>query len=292
MDLAARDVHRSLGYLVALDSQGCRPTAAELDAYAMQPDRRPAESESIITSALAASWRLFALREIAPGETMAEHLVRLRWATTEEGRLQVTALGRAAFRALEQQRLEPDTVLDVVLEATDSTAFARVVGRIAEAGPALLVEPYFRLDVLMPITELTAVTRVLASERTDKKDRDVLGLAVEKVILDRQFEVRVASRKVHDRYLIPDTGAVQFIGASLNGLGQVATAMGFLNDGSDEIRRLYETLWDESSVLATAQQKGRPGSIGPGIASSAAPTKASSRNPAKKGRSAPSTKSQ
>ena len=255
VDLAARDVHRSLGYLAALDAQGHRPTPTELDAYASQPDRRPAVHENILFSNLASTvQRLFAMREVEPEESMTAHFTRLCWASVDGGLLRVTALGRAVYRALEQQSLEPDSVFDVILEATDSTAFARVVGRIADAGSALLVEPYFRLDVLMPITEFTGVTRVLASERTDKASRDVLGLAIEKLVLDRPFQVRIASREVHDRYVIPDSGPVQFIGASLNGLGQVATAMGVLNDGSEEIRCLYESIWDASEVLATAQR--------------------------------------
>ena len=266
VDLAARDVHRSLGYLAALDAQGHRPTPTELDAYASQPDRRPATHENMFFSTFASSvQRLLAMREVEPEETMTAHFTRLHWASVDGGRLRVTGLGRAIYRALEQQSLEPENVFDVILEATDSTAFARVVGRIADAGPALLVEPYFRLDVFMPITEFTGVTRVLGSERTDKTSRDVLGLAIEKLILDRPFEVRVASREVHDRYVIPDSGSVQFIGASLNGLGQVATAMGVINDGSEEIRRLYESIWDASDVLATAK---RPSAASKATASS------------------------
>lgn len=262
MDLTTRDVHRSLGYLIALDRHGYQPTARELNAYADQPDRRPARRENFLvtTFALAASTiaRQFMEREVEPAEDMAAHFVRLHWADSVGDRLYVSPLGRALHEALEEQSLEPDTVLDVVLESTDATALARVVGRIGQSGSALLVEPYFRLDHLMTIIEYTEVTRVLASERTTENDRKTLKLGVEKLVLGRQFEVRVASREVHDRYVIPDRGRVQFIGASLNSLGQVATAMGTVNDGADEIRRLYESIWDDSPVLSRAQQAAAP----------------------------------
>lgn len=257
VELIASDAHRSLGYLIALDEQGYHPTERELDEYAEQPDRRPAlraTALSSLASSMAMSMQMLSASwELEPGERMSEHFQRLRWALPLDGRLHVTPLGRALYRALQQRTPDPETVLDVVIEATDSTAFARVIGRIATSGPALLIEPYFRLDVLMPVIEYTQVTRVLASERTSQTDRDTLKLAIERLTLTRPFEVRVASRVVHDRYVIPDTGAVQFIGASLNGLGQVSTAMGTLNDGSDDIRRLYESIWSHSPTHARAQ---------------------------------------
>jgi hypothetical protein len=149
-------------------------------------------------------------------------------------------------------------VSDIVLNSEDPIAFARVVQRIAETGPGLLVEPYFRLDDLMPIVYYTQVARVLTSERTKPTERDGLKLGVERLVLDRPFEVRVAGRELHDRYVIPEAGGAQFIGASLNRLGQVATAMGALHDGADRLRELYEELWTESSVLACAQQPPAP----------------------------------
>lgn len=257
MEPPASDVHQSLGYLVALAAQNYAPTITELEAYAEQPGRRPPRYESTMTRAFTSAFTNLwwaSQEQVAPGESMAEHFLRLHWASEDAGRLYVTELGRAIYRAFEQQTLEPDTVVDIVIEATDSTAFAQVVGRIGASGPALLVEPYFRLDVLMPIVQYTVVTRVLASERTKPNERNSLKLGIESLTLDRPFEVRVASKDVHDRYLLPDAGPVQFIGASLNGLGHVATAMGKVNDGSDAIRQLYEAIWNSSPVLAVAQQ--------------------------------------
>lgn len=246
--------------MVALDGQGYRLSVREFIAYSQQPDPRPAVMWSMQAFGLHNLHEMFT-KEIEPAEKINQHFVRLGWATVANDRLQVTTLGRATYLAMEQESLEPDAVLSVVLEAQNPIAFARVVDRISNVGSALLVEPYFRLDVLQPIAFLTKVTRILTSERTDKKDRGILKLAVEATTLDRPFEIRVASREVHDRYLLPDSGSVQFIGASLNGVGQVATAMGVLTDGSDELRSLYEVIWKESTVLATAQQAstGAPG---------------------------------
>lgn len=257
MDIASPSVHRALAYLVAVDRQGYSPIGEELESYATQPDLRPARRETIwaaATAPLFRNWIGMLDHEIEASETMEEHFLRLHWATlTESSRLRPSALGRAVERALDQQSDTSDSVSDVVLDAGDPIALERVLAKLAAAGPAMLVDPYFRIDVLVQVLGQTAVTRVLTSERVGANDRETLRSAVEKMVPDRLFEVRVASREVHDRHLIPDSGPVQFIGSSLNGLGKAATVIGTIPDASNAIRSVYEDIWLKSSVLALIQ---------------------------------------
>ncbi len=193
---------------------------------------------------------MFGNTEIAtPAETFTEYFLRVRWATQHDRRIVISSLGLAMGRALEQQS-PSDPV--VVLEPGDPIALGRVVERLASSGDALLVDPYFRLDQLLLIIDRTVVTRVLTSERVDAEGLEGLQTSTERLTLPRPFEIRVASRELHDRYVIPATGAVTNIGSSMNGLGHVLTAMSSISDGADEVREMYERMWTESSVLASA----------------------------------------
>lgn len=253
MLLADPDVHRALAYLAALAAEGYEPTIEEFNAYAEQPDRSPAQHRDVLATFAIQMMRALRTVQVAPAESYAAHVVRMRWAEATGDRLRLTGLGSAVFRALEAQSLDPESVLDIVLEKGDPIALARVVSKIAELGPSLLVEPYFRLDVLMPVFQNTQVTRVLTSERAGTKDLENLSLGLSKLVSDRPFEVRAAGREIHDRYIIPDAGPAHFLGASLNGLGQIVTAMGHLRDLSDPLRATYDSIWKDSRVIGTVK---------------------------------------
>jgi hypothetical protein len=257
VQIASPEVHRVLSYLVALDRQGYAVSAQELDAFAEQPDQRPAEVETVLGgSSMTAIYKTLAAqftREVEPAEAMSAHFQRLQWARQgPRNRLEVTDLGRALHRALEQESISEGTVVEVLLEQDDPTSLARALDRIARKGPAMLVEPYFRLDQLLPVIQITEVTRVLCGSRTKAQEREALRLAVEGLRVVRPFEVRV-SDDLHDRYVVPDAGPVMFIGSSLNGLGVHPTVLGELADTSDSVRSLYEDAWKVAQPLARAE---------------------------------------
>lgn len=253
MLLAEPEVHRALAYLVALALEGYGPTPTELNAYAAKPDRRPARHTNWLTNLNTQMAIVFRSFEVEPQEQFSDHVVRMHWASVVEGRLAVTPLGRTFFRALEAQTLDPETVLDVVLEQGDPIAFARVISRLGSCGPGLLVDPYFRLDQLMPVFQATQITRVLTSDKAGVEALEALGLGVASLSSTRPFEVRAAGRELHDRYIIPDNDTVQFIGASLNGLGQTITAMGRVRDLSDALQTSYASIWEASRVIGVAK---------------------------------------
>ncbi len=253
--LAEPHVHRTLAYLAALDRQGFHPPGTAVEAYASQPD--PEQATYSVHMLAAYRVALKSMRSwgkvVEPGEDMVTYLCRMNWAEADGGQVVLTDLGRAFTRALEQQEADTDTVLDVVLEPGDPLALVRVVGKIAEVGPALLVDPYFRLDQLGHIATVTKVERVLTSKRVTEADRQVLELGVKTLTLDRPFEVRVAPKELHDRFLIPATGEVRQLGSSLNSVGSVVTVFSRLRDGAEQLRGRYEDMWRDAAPLASAQ---------------------------------------
>ncbi len=91
-------------------------------------------------------------------------------------------------------------------------------------------------------------------EQVGTADLEGLRTGIEQLTLTRPFEVRVAGRELHDRYLIPPTGSVTYLGSSINGIGHVVTAMARISDGADELRSTYEEIWTESKSLAHAKK--------------------------------------
>ena len=279
-------------YLASIEAQGYEATEDELEAYAQKPDRGEGRYGSFMSEYMSSfrSLRGWVDQELEPPESMTTYLLRLRWVQRHGGRLRLTRLGQAMARALEQETVTGDAVLTVVLQPDDPIALARVVERFARAGDALLVEPYFRLEHLLLVTNSTEITRVLTSERTNQADRSALKTGVEALTLARRFEVRVTGRELHDRGLIPPAGNATLIGSSLNSVGRVVTVMTEVDDGADQLRSVYERMWDEATHLASASQPSSPPPPASGQQSAQPSAKAAPRKKATAKKSAPRKK--
>lgn len=102
----------------------------------------------------------------SPPESVAAWLIRLGWIKTDDdGYVVITKLGEAVLRQLDQREVSSETPLEVTLSPEDPIAYARAIERIASHGDAMLVDPYFGLDDLLPVVMNTGVTRLLVSER-------------------------------------------------------------------------------------------------------------------------------
>lgn len=237
---------RVLAYVAALDRQYYYPTAEEVRAYAIRPDRR------------ARTWTFTAGLQgvfaslMTSAEDVVEYFVRLGWVMTEiddeDERVMITDLGLAVSRAMEEQEDAAEDVVEIVLDPDDPLAFSKTIREISAAGPALLVDPYFRIEQLLPILNSTGVTRVLTTEKVGKPNIDALRTAVERFDVDRPFEVRLAE-DLHDRYVVPDEGDTRFIGISLSGIGRKMTVMGTLRDASEALRAHYEDRWASGTLV-------------------------------------------
>lgn len=87
--------------------------------------------------------------------------------------------------------------------------------RIGEIGPAMLVDPYFRVHDLPNMLEATEVDHILNGERTKPTDLGSLRIGLDSLgDTARNIEIRVADRTLHDRHVVADIGTVLFIGTS------------------------------------------------------------------------------
>jgi hypothetical protein len=238
--------HRALTYVALTKRQGYKVSERQLEAFVRSPDRVGASYDIAGLTAAFDITRMLRVKKI-PGETLANWLVRLDWLAIEDGKVELTRLGEAILRAADEQDVETELPLRIVLDPTDPLSYAKVIGRIAEMGSALLVDPYFGLDQLLVVLQGTSVTRVLVGPKTNI---GALATATASLVLPREFIIRV-SPQVHDRFVIPPAGGVDALGTSLNGVGRKFTVMTSLQGPvADTIRAKHEELWEAAKPVA------------------------------------------
>lgn len=255
MKVVSATAHRALTYTAMVRRQGYRLTDKELEAFVRQPDPIGATVEF---PGLSAALDVMAAMQLKshPGETVAKWLVRLNWLAMDGGRVELTELGQAVLRGADEQEIETELPFRIVLDPKDPLSYAKLIGRIADVGDALLVDPFFGLDQLLIILQSTSVTRVLVGPKTKT---GTLAAALNSLTLPREFAIRV-SGEVHDRFIIPKAGPVDALGTSLNGVGKKFTVMTTLDAPvADTIRSKHEDLWRaavpvETTALETVTQ--------------------------------------
>lgn len=258
---------RALAFVAACGRSGYRPNTEEVSEWLKSPHPAPATySPSRLEQGLIHFAENFgrmtqALEVFKPGdliqpaETTVENLLRLRWLEDQSG-LRLTRLGEALLADAKRSfREEPRAV--VILSAHDQLAYPRLIGQIAAAGEAFLVDPYFRLDQLQTIMESTTVSRVLISKRYKGSiaTRAELQTALRNTIIaSRPIEIRATDDPaLHDRVLVAENGEVFSLGASLNSIGVSTTVyIAVPNSGAAPIRAAVEDLWDTADVVGAA----------------------------------------
>lgn len=249
MEIADSADHRALRYVAAVTDEGYQLTRKELQEYLKTPPRVGGIMQQY--AGLQASISLMVGLGGRP-ESQIDRLARVRWMEINQDVVEISDLGRAVLRALDKDELRGEPPAEVILDPKDPFSYARVIGRIARHGNALIADPYFRLDQLLDIVQRTEVTRVLTSTKISKAERAALATAVQSLNLPRSFEIRVADGKeMHDRYFIPAKGPVEFLGTSLNQVGQKFTVVAPIDDpAATVIRKSFEDLWSKSAVVA------------------------------------------
>jgi hypothetical protein len=280
MELTDRTAHLALSYVAAVKRQGHEMTAVELEAYMQRPRRRPGipatpertvrttnveralqqmgqRTVEVIGKAIADSLQPVPHRipgkPGVPAEPISHWLERLGWLTTDAGRVRITDLGEAILAHLEQESLEEEIPVGVVLDQGDQLASARVMQQIADVGPCAVVDPYFSMDSLLHVMQLTEVHRVLTGTG-DQSKLAGLAVALKSVSSERPFEVR-KSAAFHDRLVIPDQGPLWFLGTSLTGIGKRLSLMVRLDDEEmgNALRRVFKETWDMAEPVMPAE---------------------------------------
>lgn len=248
MEIVDENTHRVLAYLEALNRHGVKPSRAQLDSFAEQPQRRVTRSSGI---ASLGSIRDMVVGEVVDKEKYSTFLARVGWVDGESG-VVLTALGRALLKGLNSPALDESAsdLFEIVLNPENPFAYAQALQGLGSTGPALLVEPYFRLDQLMAISELENIDRVLMSPKVNAQDRNLLATGLAALPESRSLLVRFVD-DLHDRYLIPHGDeAVLMLGSSLGGVGKKVSTLTTLGAvASQALREAHESLWQDGTPI-------------------------------------------
>jgi hypothetical protein len=195
-------------------------------------------------------------------EPVVEWLIRMKWVTRPpDGGLRLTDLGAALLAGLREAPVafrggpEVEEAAAVVLRPHDPFVYTLLTRTIAAAGEALLVDPYFKSDMLPWLHDATRVTRLLMSSTGQQRQEVELVAMTLYAMKETANAGRVAIRatksyELHDRLIIPDRGDVLFLGTSITGIGQhLSTIMPMPEVAADALRIEYERLWDKSQPV-------------------------------------------
>jgi hypothetical protein len=242
-------VLRTLWYVDVLHTRGVIVTAAELDTFAIAEPPREA-LRHIWQFAL--GFNETALRKADP---VAGYLFNIGWIKADGNGIELTAKGRAVLTTAGdegsfRQAGEPE-VVDIVLNPDDPMVFTHLTRRAVEAGAGMLVDPYFKADMLEWLTEATTLARVLISKKASGQERPLMAVALATLPRGNAVEVRFTeSTDLHDRCLIAEDGAVRLIGASVTGIGRNQTSILAPDPAIMNAYRVrYENLWNSAERI-------------------------------------------
>jgi hypothetical protein len=261
MEIISQYSHRVLAFLVGVEDQGHCPTAPEVDAWAKGPDPWTKTSHPFLQGLDPDQLFGGLFSRTVETESASSWLVRVKLAKRIDSRLSATALGRALLAAANEreQALESSPTIAVVLKQDDEFALATVMAKIADVGPAALIDPYLGAEQYFGLVRHTSVKRIITADKGGDRvkalsaGRAYLGQAGEAV------EIRLTNA-FHDRYVIPEKGLIWMLGTSLNGVGKRTSMMVQIADspGGRAIREAFNQEWsrakDISMLAATGQE--------------------------------------
>jgi hypothetical protein len=274
--LLAPHAHRSLIYIERLNSVGVQPARADVDRFSTSEGPRGAQyapnALAALATSLAVAQSLVApTRKIADAEPVSGWLVRMGWVdVTADDRLVLTSLGAALVSALRQNPSdwapEREGSGAIVLQPDNAFVYVELTRSISQAGAALLVDPYFKIDMLEWLLNATGVTRLLMSSSSGAQAREVehMGLALSALQANPNLS-RVAIRAtmsatLHDRCIAKEDGAVLLLGTSITGIGRhLSTIVPLPSSAALALRREVEKLWKTATPVVPKAVRVPPG---------------------------------
>lgn len=246
MEVADARTHAVLHYIDLLTQRGYQPALDEVAKYESNLERTSAQ---VLMRNLA---ELFY-------QTALDYVQKVGWIEVldNETRLvELTALGKSVLDHLNEQEqiLEPASV--VVLDDSDPLSYARFVKEIATYDTCMLADPYFRFDSLPDIVQHTHCTRILTSKRLKPEEISALSVALRDLDNSGEIEIRICKQEeFHDRFILPNSGSISFIGTSANSIGRKFSLIGKIKEPVAElIRAKYEQLWREATCLSSSSR--------------------------------------
>jgi hypothetical protein len=267
-ELLPRHAYRALLYVEKLNNVGVQPRVEDVEALAVSDPPQETQYRSVFAAFSVFSGRLPS-KKIADAEPVTAWLVQMHWLTVDEGRLAISDLGAALIAALRRSPPEWSPERDgagaIVLRPDDPFVYSELTRAISEAGAALLVDPYFKADMLEWLHNATQVTRLLLSAAKNEQAREVELI---RLFLDATCEAPNAGRieiratkssKLHDRCIVQEGGGVLLLGTSITGIGRhLSTIIPMPVTAAIAVREEIDKLW-ENAELVEAQSIRRSG---------------------------------
>jgi hypothetical protein len=250
VEIADEETHRALNYVAAVSRQGYHLNVQEFATYMEARERSVRWAlNADFADTFKSTIRGLATFGKPTVEPRVDWLCRLGWLEVDEAKtyLEITNLGLAVLRSLDEGASEPESPLVTMLDSQDPFAYAQVVGSISKKRTPLLIDPYFPLAALSHIMHFTETERIL----TGPKNGDLSALAVAMSALPpgRSLAVRV-SDDVHDRFIVGADGPVESLGTSLSGIGRRFSVLTTINPpDADILRAACESKWANASPL-------------------------------------------
>jgi hypothetical protein len=264
-ELLPRHAHRALLYVERLNAVGFHPTADAVERFSESSGPRDAVYTSPWSANLGQMLSILVRNsdstKISDAEPVVEWLIRMDWLSplNAAGGLRLTDLGAALLAGLREspptfERSEEGSTA-VVLDPSDPFVYAELTRLIASAGEALLVDPYFKSDMLSWLHDATRVTRLLMSGKGQQvHEVELVALhlhAIQGAPNAGRVEIRATdSAELHDRLLIPSDDIVSSLGTSITGVGRHLSAIVRMpRIASDALRVEYERLWSDAEPV-------------------------------------------
>jgi hypothetical protein len=273
--LLPRHAHRALLYVEKLNGVGVQPRPEDVEVFAVSDGPQEAQYRSSFMGNLAVFQNALRARSIkvADAEPVTGWLLRMRWLAMDGERLVVSDLGAALLAALRQSPPEWSPEREgagaVVLRPDDPFVYSELTRSISAAGAALLVDPYFKADMLEWLHNATQVTRLLLSGANRSQ-----ALEVEQIALflhgmrespnAGRIEIRATmSAELHDRYIVQEDGGVLLLGTSITGIGRhLSTIVPMPATGATAIRQEINKLWNDAPAVEPQKIRRAQGSTG------------------------------
>ena len=262
MEFVSRNVLRALWYVKTMQARGVGLTVDDVNRFAVLEPPHDARRQSPFAPLAFLHEEGSVVRDAEP---VADYLGRIGWVAMSSGSVVLTELGRAILATEEQEDASAPLVTSVVLNPDDPLVYVHLTRFFSNAGAGLLVDGYFKADMIEWLVQSTAIRRVLVSARhhSAKKDLGALAVALGTVPGADAIEVRSSEDgMLHDRCVIAPDQTVKLLGSSVNGVGKHLTAI--IQPSPDIMtayRSKYEKLWQEATPLAPQAvqvPKGKP----------------------------------
>src|SRR5664280_552937 len=201
MDLISERVFRALQFLELVTQNGAKPTALQVDNFAMSDGPLGARYSSRFFDNFAKIALAWSGEMTQAPEKISAFLFRMEWATGSEAEMELTRVGLALVAGLRKESessAETEAVPNtLVLEPNSPLSQIELAQAASQAGGGMFVDPYFQPQALPWLISSTTIARLLI--KTPKVGTGAHATALGYTVGSDRLQVRaVGSGELHD----------------------------------------------------------------------------------------------